>query len=371
MLLAVLPPLLLDKDWGEWIRRACIFLVVSCPCALVISVPLGFFGGIGAASRKGVLVKGSNYLEALARLSTLVFDKTGTLTKGEFKVSAILPARGSAEELLELAAHAEAFSNHPIAASIREAWGRPIGSGRIGSVEEEAGQGVVAQVDGKEVLMGSLRLLRDHGVACHETSREGTVVYGAADGQYLGLIVISDALKEGAEEAVAAIRAAGVKKTVMLTGDRRQSAEAMGKALGLDEIHAELLPQDKVALVEKLLREEKDKETLAFVGDGLNDAPVLGRADVGVAMGSLGSDAAIEAADLVIMDDDLRKLPAAIRIARKTLRIVRQNITFALVVKFAILILGALGVANMWLAVFGDVGVSIIAILNSMRTLKE
>ena len=371
VLLAVLPPLLLDKDWGEWIRRACIFLVVSCPCALVISVPLGFFGGIGAASRKGVLVKGSNYLEALARLSTLVFDKTGTLTKGEFKVSAILPARGSAEELLELAAHAEAFSNHPIAASIREAWGRPIGSGRIGSVEEEAGQGVVAQVDGKEILMGSLRLLRDHGVVCQETSREGTVVYGAANGQYLGLIVISDALKEGAEEAVAAIRAAGVKKTVMLTGDRRQSAEAMGKALGLDEIHAELLPQDKVALVEKLLREEKGKETLAFVGDGLNDAPVLGRADVGVAMGSLGSDAAIEAADLVIMDDDLRKLPAAVRIARKTLRIVRQNITFALVVKFAILILGALGVANMWLAVFGDVGVSIIAILNSMRTLKE
>ena len=371
VLLAVLPPLLLDKDWGEWIRRACIFLVVSCPCALVISVPLGFFGGIGAASRKGVLVKGSNYLEALARLSTLVFDKTGTLTKGEFKVSAILPARGSAEELLELAAHAEAFSNHPIAASIREAWGRPIGSGRIGSVEEEAGQGVVAQVDGKEVLMGSLRLLRDHGVVCQETTREGTVVYGAANGQYLGLIVISDALKEGAEEAVAAIRAAGVKKTVMLTGDRQQSAEAMGKALGLDEIHAELLPQDKVALVEKLLREEKGKETLAFVGDGLNDAPVLGRADVGVAMGSLGSDAAIEAADLVIMDDDLRKLPAAVRIARKTLRIVRQNITFALVVKFAILILGALGVANMWLAVFGDVGVSIIAILNSMRTLKE
>ncbi|MBR4194907.1 MAG: cadmium-translocating P-type ATPase [Oscillospiraceae bacterium] len=371
VLLAVLPPLLLDKDWGEWIRRACIFLVVSCPCALVISVPLGFFGGIGAASRKGVLVKGSNYLEALARLSTLVFDKTGTLTKGEFKVSAILPARGSAEELLELAAHAEAFSNHPIAASIREAWGRPIGSGRIGSVEEESGQGVVAQVDGKEILMGSLRLLRDHGVVCQETSREGTVVYGAADGQYLGLIVISDALKEGAEEALAAVRAAGVRKTVMLTGDRKLSAEAVGRALGLDEIHAELLPQDKVALVEKLLREEKDKETLAFVGDGLNDAPVLGRADVGVAMGSLGSDAAIEAADLVIMDDDLRKLPAAVRIARKTLRIVRQNITFALVVKFAILILGALGVANMWLAVFGDVGVSIIAILNSMRTLKE
>ena len=370
VLLAVLPPLLLDKDWGEWIRRACIFLVVSCPCALVISVPLGFFGGIGAASRKGVLVKGSNYLESLARLSTLVFDKTGTLTKGEFKVSAILPARGSAEELLELAAHAEAFSNHPIAASIREAWNQPIGSGRVGAVEEAAGQGVVAQVDGKEVLMGSLRLLREHGVACAESTREGTVVYGAADGQYLGLIVISDGLKEGVEEAVAAIRAAGVKKTVMLTGDRKQSAETVGRALKLDEIHCELLPQDKVDLVEKLLQGQSGNETLAFVGDGLNDAPVLGRADVGVAMGSLGSDAAIEAADVVIMDDDLRKLPAAVSIARKTLRIVRQNITFALVVKFAILILGALGVANMWLAVFGDVGVSIIAILNSMRMLK-
>lgn len=371
VLLAVLPPLLLHESWGEWIRRACIFLVVSCPCALVISVPLGFFGGIGAASRKGVLVKGSNYLEALARLSTLVFDKTGTLTKGEFKVSAILPARGSAEELLELAAHAEAFSNHPIAASIREAWNRPIGSGRVGAVEEAAGQGVVAQVDGKEVLMGSLRLLREHGVVCQETTQEGTVVYGAADGQYLGLIVISDGLKEGAEEAIRALRAAGVKKTVMLTGDRRQSAEAVGKALKLDELHCELLPQHKVALVEKLLREQGRNETLGFVGDGLNDAPVLGRADVGVAMGSLGSDAAIEAADVVIMDDDLRKLPAAVSIARKTLRIVRQNIAFALVVKFAILILGALGIANMWLAVFGDVGVSIIAILNSMRTLRE
>ena len=370
VLLAVLPPLCFEQDWGEWIRRACIFLVVSCPCAIVISVPLGFFGGIGAASRKGVLVKGSNYLESLARLSTLVFDKTGTLTKGEFKVSAILPAQGSAEELLELAAHAEAFSNHPIAASIREAWNRPIGSGRVGAVEESAGQGIVAQVDGKEVLMGSLRLLREHGVACTESTRDGTVVYGAADGQYLGLIVISDGLKEGAEEAVAAIRAAGVKKTVMLTGDRKQSAEAVGKALGLDEIHAELLPQDKVAIVEQLLQAQSRNETLGFVGDGLNDAPVLGRADVGVAMGSLGSDAAIEAADVVIMDDDLRKLPAAVSIARKTLRIVRQNITFALVVKFAILILGALGIANMWLAVFGDVGVSVIAILNAMRALK-
>ena len=371
VLLAILPPLLLHGSWNEWIRRACIFLVVSCPCALVISVPLGFFGGIGAASRKGILVKGSNYLEAVARLSTLVFDKTGTLTKGEFKVSAVLPARSTAEELLELAALAEAYSNHPIAASIREAWDKPLGSGRIGTVEEEAGQGVIARVDGREILLGSLRLLQEHGVACEETKQEGTVVYAAADGQYLGLIVISDGLKEGAEEAIAAIRAAGVEKTVMLSGDRRQSAEAVSRALGLDEVHAELLPQDKVGRLEALLQQQRDGRTLGFVGDGLNDAPVLGRADVGVAMGSLGSDAAIEAADLVIMDDDLRKLPAAIRIARKTLRIVKQNIVFALTVKFAILILGALGLASMWLAVFGDVGVSVIAILNSMRTLRS
>ena len=371
VLLAVLPPLLLHEDWNEWIRRACIFLVVSCPCALVISVPLGFFGGIGAASRKGILVKGSNYLEAMSRLSTLVFDKTGTLTKGEFKVSAVLPTEGTAEELLELAALAEAYSNHPIAASIREAWNKPLGSGRIGSVEEEAGQGVIAEVDGREVLMGSLRLLREHGVACEETKQEGTVVYAAADGTYLGLIVISDGIKDGAAEAFAGIRAAGVDKIVMLSGDRMRSAEAVGRTLKLDEIHAELLPQDKVTIVEQLLKRQWKGKTLGFVGDGLNDAPVLGRADVGIAMGSLGSDAAIEAADIVIMDDDLRKIPTAIRIARKTLRIVKQNITFALVVKFAILILGALGLASMWLAVFGDVGVSVIAILNSMRTLRD
>ena len=371
VLLAVIPPLLFHQDWGTWIRRACIFLVVSCPCALVISVPLGFFGGIGAASRKGILVKGSNYLEALARLSTLVLDKTGTLTKGEFKLRAVLPVRGTAEELLELAALAETYSNHPIAAAIREAWDRPLGTGRIGSVEEAAGQGVVAEVDGRQVLMGSLRLLREHGVACEETQEEGTVVYGAADGQYLGLLVISDALKDGAAEAVAALREAGVEKTVLLTGDRKQSAEAVSRELGLDEVHSELLPQDKVAQVEALLQRQTGKKTVGFVGDGLNDAPVLGRADVGVAMGSLGSDAAIEAADVVIMDDDLRKLPVAVRLARKTLRVVRQNISFALVVKFAILILGALGIANMWLAVFGDVGVSVLAILNSLRMLKE
>ena len=371
VLLAVLPPLCFGQNWGEWIRRACIFLVVSCPCALVISVPLGFFGGIGAASRKGILVKGSNYLEAAARLSTLVFDKTGTLTKGEFKVSSVRPAVGSEAELLELAALGESFSNHPIAASIREAWGREPAPGRIQAVQELGGQGVVALLDGKELLLGSARLLREHGVDFPPSDEAGTLVYAAWGGVYRGLILIADGLKDGASEAIQAVKAAGVEKTCMLSGDRARAAEAVGRALGLDAVKAELLPQDKVAALEELLEAQPAGKTLGYVGDGLNDAPVLGRADLGIAMGSLGSDAAIEAADLVIMDDDLRKLPAAIRIARKTLRIVRQNIAFALIVKLAILVLGALGLANMWLAVFGDVGVSIIAILNSMRTLKD
>ena len=370
LLLAVIPPLLLGQPWNEWIRRACIFLVVSCPCALVISVPLGFFGGIGAASRKGILVKGSNYLETLAKLSTLVFDKTGTLTKGEFKVSAVLPALGTEAELLELAALGESYSNHPIAASIREAWDRPLDLERIQAVQEVGGQGIVAAVDGKELLLGSARLLQEGGVDFTPSDAEGTLVYAAWDGAYRGLIVIADGLKEGAAEAIGAVKAAGVEKTVMLSGDRKQAAGAVGRALGLDAVEAELLPQDKVAALEALLEAQPQNRTLGYVGDGLNDAPVLSRADVGVAMGSLGSDAAIEAADVVIMDDDLRKLPAAISIARKTLRIVKQNIVFALAVKFAILILGALGLASMWLAVFGDVGVSVIAILNSMRTLR-
>ena len=371
VLLAVIPPLFFGQSWGPWIRRACIFLVVSCPCALVISVPLGFFGGIGAASRKGILVKGSNYLEAMAKLSTLVFDKTGTLTKGEFKVSAVRPALGTQAELLELAALGEGYSNHPIAASIREAWGREPELDRIQAVQEIAGQGVLAILDGQELLLGSARLLRERGVDFSPSSEEGTLVYAALGGQYRGLLVISDSLKEGAGEALRAVKAAGVSRTVMLSGDRRQAAEAVARSLGLDSVEAELLPQDKVLALEELLKAQPAGKTLGYVGDGLNDAPVLSRADVGIAMGSLGSDAAIEAADVVIMDDDLRKLPAAIRIARKTLRIVKQNIVFALAVKLVILVLGALGLANMWLAVFGDVGVSVIAILNSMRTLRD
>ena len=371
VLLAVIPPLFFGQSWGPWIRRACIFLVVSCPCALVISVPLGFFGGIGAASRKGILVKGSNYLEAMAKLSTLVFDKTGTLTKGEFKVSAVRPALGTQAELLELAALGEGYSNHPIAASIREAWGREPELDRIQAVQEIAGQGVLAILDGQELLLGSARLLRERGVDFSPSSEEGTLVYSALGGQYRGLLVISDSLKEGAGEALRAVKAAGVSRTVMLSGDRRQAAEAVARSLGLDSVEAELLPQDKVLALEELLKAQSPGKTLGYVGDGLNDAPVLSRADVGIAMGSLGSDAAIEAADVVIMDDDLRKLPAAIRIARKTLRIVKQNIVFALAVKLVILVLGALGLANMWLAVFGDVGVSVIAILNSMRTLRD
>lgn len=370
VLLAVLPPLLLGKVWGEWIRRACIFLVVSCPCALVISVPLGFFGGIGAASRKGILVKGSNYLESLSKLSTLVFDKTGTLTKGEFKVSAVRPASGTEAELLELAALGESYSNHPIAASVREAYGREPALRRVQAAREVAGQGVLAELDGQELLVGSARLLQERGVDFTPSQEAGTLVYVALDGVYRGLIVISDGLKDGAVEALRAVKAAGVEKTVMLSGDRKQAAEAVARTLGLDGVEAELLPEDKVSALEKLLEAQSGDRTLGYVGDGLNDAPVLTRADVGIAMGSLGSDAAIEAADVVIMDDDLRRLPTAIRIARKTLRIVKQNIVFALSVKFIILILGALGIANMWLAVFGDVGVSVIAILNSMRTLR-
>ena len=370
VLLAVLPPLLLGKEWGEWIRRACIFLVVSCPCALVISVPLGFFGGIGAASRKGILVKGSNYLEALSKLSTLVFDKTGTLTKGEFKVSALRPAVGTQEELLELAALGESYSNHPIAASVREAYGREPALRRVQAAREVAGQGVLAELDGQELLVGSARLLEERGVDFTPSQEAGTLVYVALGGLYRGVIVISDGLKEGAAEALAGVKKAGVGKTVMLSGDRRQAAETVAKTLGLAGVEAELLPQDKVNALEKLLAAQTPGRTLGYVGDGLNDAPVLTRADVGIAMGSLGSDAAIEAADVVIMDDDLRRLPTAIRIARKTLRIVKQNIVFALSVKFIILILGALGIANMWLAVFGDVGVSVIAILNSMRILR-
>ncbi len=374
--LAVLPPLLLGGGWAEWVQRACIFLVISCPCALVISVPLGFFGGIGAASRIGVLVKGSNYLEAVAEMTTIVFDKTGTLTKGEFKVTEIRPYAPAADEeaarrqLLEIAALGEGYSNHPIASSLKEAYGKAVDLERVSGAEELAGHGVSVQVDGKQVLLGNEKLMKLRQVAYEPCSSAGTVIYIAQEGSFLGSIVISDTIKEGAAQALAEMKRIGVKKSVMLTGDRREAAEYTARELGIDEIHAQLLPADKVACVEKLLEKQPQKERLAFVGDGINDAPVLTRADLGIAMGSMGSDAAIEAADLVLMDDDIRKIASIVRISRKTVRIVKQNIVFALGVKALVLFLGAFGAANMWEAVFADVGVSVIAILNSMRTLK-
>ncbi len=369
-LLALLPPLIAGGGWGVWIQRACIFLVISCPCALVISVPLGFFGGIGAASRIGVLVKGSNYLEAVAEMTTIVFDKTGTLTKGEFKVQEILPKGISKEALLEMAALGEGYSTHPIAGSIREAYGRELDMSRIGQAEEIAGRGVCVPVDGKEVLIGNEKLMKERGIHYEPCQSAGTVVYTACEGEYAGAVVISDTVKEGAGDAITNMKRVGVKKCVMLTGDRMAAAKAVAEELGVDEVHAELLPGDKVSKVEELLKSQRDKEKLAFVGDGINDAPVLTRADIGIAMGSMGSDAAIEAADVVLMDDDVRKIAAVVKISRKTLRIVKQNIVFALGVKALVLLLGAFGMANMWEAVFADVGVSVIAILNSMRALK-
>ena len=370
VLLALVPPLVLHQSWSQWIRTACIFLVVSCPCALVISVPLGFFGGIGACSKLGVLVKGSNYLEFLSSLRTLVLDKTGTVTKGEFKVARILPQETDEQTLLELAAHGEAYSTHPIAQSIREAYGRQPELSRLGQTQELSGRGIETTFDGRQLLLGNATLMQERSIPCPALESMGTVVYCAMDGRYLGAIEIADSLKPGAAEALAAVKAQGVEQTVMLTGDRREAAELVGARLGIDQVHAELLPGDKVAHVERLLAETGERGKLAFVGDGLNDAPVLSRADVGIAMGSLGSDAAIEAADVVIMDDDIGKIASTIAISKKTMRIVRQNIVFALAVKLLIMVLGVVGLANMWLAVFGDVGVSIIAILNSMRTLR-
>ena len=370
-LLALLPPLILHQPFGGWVHRACVFLIVSCPCALVISVPLGFFGGIGAASRLGVLVKGGNYLEALAECDTMVFDKTGTLTRGEFRVTKALPADGVSEsELLRAAARAEAASNHPIARSILAAYGDAPDLSRVTDASETAGHGVRARFDGAELLAGNDKLLALHGVAFTPCGEAGTVIHVARDGAYLGCLVIADSPKEGAAEALRALKAAGVKRTVMLSGDREAAARAVGDALGVDEVHAELLPADKVARLEEILERESGQGKVAFAGDGVNDAPALMRADVGVAMGSLGSDAAIEAADIVLMDDDLGKLAATVRIGRKTMRIVRENVTFALAVKFLILILGALGLATMWLAVFGDVGVTVLAVVNSMRCLN-
>ena len=375
VILAILPPLILGGGWADWIQRACIFLVISCPCALVISVPLGFFGGIGASSKIGILVKGSNYLEAVAEMTTIVFDKTGTLTKGEFKVSEVLPSAEKnntigKEELLEIAACGEGYSNHPIANSIREAYGKTLSMERVTDTEEIAGHGIHTFIDGREVYLGNAKLMEAQNIAYTEDKTAGTVVYVACNNVFAGSIVISDTVKEGSKNAIADMKKVGVKKTVMLTGDRQAAADAVAAELGIDEVHAELLPADKVGEVEKLLGSQNEKERLAFVGDGINDAPVLTRADIGIAMGSMGSDAAIEAADIVLMDDDIRKIASLVKIARKTLGIVKQNIVFALAIKALVLLLGALGMANMWEAVFADVGVSVIAILNSMRTLN-
>ena len=375
VILAILPPLILGGGWADWIQRACIFLVISCPCALVISVPLGFFGGIGASSKIGILVKGSNYLEAVAEMTTIVFDKTGTLTKGEFKVSEVQPSADKnntigKEELLEIAAYGEGYSNHPIANSIREAYGKTLSMERVTDTEEIAGHGIHTFIDGREVYLGNAKLMDAQNIAYTENKTAGTVVYVVCNNVFAGSIVISDTVKEGSKDAIRDMKQVGVKKTVMLTGDRQAAADAVAAELGIDEVHAELLPADKVGQVEKLLGAQNEPESLAFVGDGLTDAPVLTRADIGIAMGSMGSDAAIEAADIVLMDDDIRKIASLVKIARKTLGIVKQNIVFALAVKALVLLLGALGMANMWEAVFADVGVSVIAILNSMRTLN-
>ena len=368
--LALLPPLFTQVSWLDSIQRALNFLVVSCPCALVISVPLSFFGGIGGASRAGILVKGGNYLEVLAKTEIVVFDKTGTLTQGVFNVTAIHPDHCDQSQLLELAALAEVSSDHPISRSLLEAWGQLPDRSRVTQAEELSGRGVRAMVDGKVICAGNDKLMDEIGVTWHPCHHVGTTVHVAADGVYLGHIVISDQVKPDAQQAIAALKAAGVHKTVMLTGDAKQVGEAVAAQLGLDEVHTQLLPTDKVDRVEGLLKEVSPKGALAFVGDGINDAPVLSRADVGIAMGALGSDAAIEAADIVLMDDKPSKLAQAIAIARRTLAIVRQNIVFALGVKLLVLVLSALGLANLWEAVFADVGVSVIAILNAMRAMR-
>ena len=393
VLLAVIPPLFFGQTWSEGVRRACTFLVISCPCALVISVPMSFFSGIGAASKKGVLIKGSNYLEALSEMDTIVFDKTGTLTKGEFKVTEIHAVAGSPvpeasevsrtrvwaasqpsdekkRSLLELAALAESYSDHPISRSIKDAWGDTMDLNRVSNAREISGHGVRAEIDGHTVLAGNSKLMKEMNVQYQECTSMGTVVYVALDGVYCGYIVISDSIKDEALEAIRNLKKVGVRRTIMLTGDKKEVGEAVAARLGLDEVHAELLPGDKVAKVEELLSRQTGKHRLAFVGDGINDAPVLSRADVGIAMGSMGSDAAIEAADIVLMDDDTAKIAKITAIARKTIRIVRQNIVFALAVKALVLVLGAFGMANMWEAVFADVGVAVIAILNAMRALK-
>ena len=375
--IAVVPPLLGMGTWADWILRGLTFLVVSCPCALVISVPLSFFGGIGGASRLGILVKGSNYLEALSEVDTVVFDKTGTLTSGTFGVVGVHPAGGiDGDQLLAMAAHAEAFSDHPIALSVKKAYldettadsGRIIDQSRIEDAAEESGHGVKATVDGHAVLVGNDKLMSAHGISCPDCELTGTILHVAIDGAYAGHIVIADTVKDDAAQAIADLHAAGVERCIMLTGDREEVARSVASDLGLDEYHAQLLPGDKVEQVERIL--DSARGNLAFVGDGINDAPVLTRADVGIAMGAMGSDAAIEAADIVLMDDKPSNIARAIRVARKTMRIVHQNIVFAIGVKLLILALAAVGIANMWLAVFGDVGVAVIAILNAMRAMN-
>lgn len=373
--LALLPPvvsLIIGKDamWLTWIYRALTFLVISCPCALVISIPLSFFAGIGGASKEGVLVKGSNYLETLSKTKIVVFDKTGTMTKGNFEVTEIAPVGVENNELLRLAAYAESYSSHPISKSIKSAYGKEIDNAKISDVNEISGNGVLAVVDGKKVVAGNSKLMDKLGVEYTACSKVGTVIYVAVDGKYCGYILISDALKPTSVSAVKAMKACGVRKTVMLTGDSKKVADAVAKELGADEVYSELLPADKVSQVERLLADKGEKEKLAFVGDGINDAPVLSRADIGIAMGALGSDAAIEAADIVLMDDDPMKISKAIKISSKCLRIVNENIYFALGVKALCLILGAVGIANMWVAIFADVGVMVLAVLNAIRALS-
>lgn len=372
--LAFIPPIVLlimgkPTMWGDWIYRALTFLVISCPCALVISIPLSFFAGIGGASNQGVLVKGSNYLETLAQTSYVVFDKTGTMTQGVFEVSGVHHNEISDEKLLEYAALAECSSSHPISKSLQKAYGKPIDRNRVTDIEEISGNGVTAKVDGISVAAGNAKLMKRLGISYQECRHVGTVIHMAVDGRYEGHILISDILKPHAKEAIAELKKAGIKKTVMLTGDSKRVADQVAKELGIEEVYSELLPADKVSKVEELLHQKSEKEKLAFVGDGINDAPVLSRADIGIAMGALGSDAAIEAADIVLMDDDPLKISKAIKIARKCIHIVYENIYFAIGIKILCLILGALGIANMWMAIFADVGVMIIAVLNAIRTL--
>lgn len=370
VLLAFIPSII-TGDWIEWVHRAMIFLVISCPCALVISVPLSFFGGIGGASKSGILIKGSSYMEVLAKTEIVVFDKTGTLTKGVFNVTAVHPDHCSEMELLELAAMAEIYSNHPISHSLRDAWNQKIDESRVQEVKEIPGKGVQAFIDGRRVCVGNDKLMESEGAVWHPCHRVGTTIHVAVDGKYAGHIVISDEIKSGAADAIASLKELGIKKTVMLTGDADSVGQSVAKELGIDEAYTKLLPEDKVTRVEELLKYKSDKGALVFVGDGINDAPVLSRSDLGIAMGGMGSDAAIEAADVVLMDDKISRIADAIRISKHTLRIAGQNIVFALAVKIIVLALGALGMANMWEAVFADVGVSVIAVLNAMRALKS